>query len=442
MLKLILAPLVLIYSFSINAQSNLPSPNEKGKQKEFLQTLKTEAQQEEIQITVKNLEITNFPEVKLIIEAYNKLGESLDTLLREQVIIYENEKQFIPDKIVKIPVADKLPWDLVFAIDITGSMQPQIDGVVNNLLTFVSNLENRGIDYRLGLILFTDNIEMVYQPTTDVDVFLSWLKTVKAAGGGDVKENALEALIAVQKRITFRPEANRVAILITDAPYHQKGERGDGSTMQTTASVVDSMNKSDIRVFTITPPRYKEYQYISSQTRGTNYDIAYNFSAVLENFTRQITNLFQITYISSRDVIPDSIEIGLFDQDFGTLIKKTIPIIELNRKLIIENLLFQTAKYELPNDVKELNLLANLMNAKYEITAIIEGHTDWVGSNELNNVLSERRAESVKNYLVSKGVSGKRIQTVGFGKRKPIASNETEFGRNLNRRTEIVITSK
>ena len=442
MSKLILISLVLISYFSLNAQTNYPDSVEKGKQKELLQNLKTEAYQKEIDITVKSLEITKFPEIKLIIEAYNKLGEPLDTLLPEQLIIYENEKQFTPDRIVKIPVANKLPWDLIFAIDITGSMQPQIDGVVGNLLTFVTNLEKRGIDYRLGLVLFTDNIEKVYQPTTSPDIFLSWLKTVKAAGGGDEKENALEALIAIPRRITFRPEANKVAILITDAPYHQKGERGDGTTMQTTSSIIDSMNKNDIRVFSITPPKLKDYQLISSQTRGTNYDIAYNFSSVLENFTRQITNLFQVTYTSSKDAIPDSIEIGLFDQDYGKLIKKTIPIIELGRKLIIENLLFQTARYELPVNVKELDMLASFMKSHQAITVTIEGHTDWIGSNELNDVLSERRADAVKNYLVNKAVDKKRINTIGFGKRKPIATNETEFGRSLNRRTEIVIISK
>jgi outer membrane protein OmpA-like peptidoglycan-associated protein len=60
----------------------------------------------------------------------------------------------------------------------------------------------------------------------------------------------------------------------------------------------------------------------------------------------------------------------------------------------------------------------------------------------LNDPLSHRRAEAVKNYLRTRGVEANRMQTNGFGKRRPIASNETEFGRSLNRRTEIVITDK
>jgi outer membrane protein OmpA-like peptidoglycan-associated protein len=72
----------------------------------------------------------------------------------------------------------------------------------------------------------------------------------------------------------------------------------------------------------------------------------------------------------------------------------------------------------------------------------VEGHTDNIGSTTLNQNLAERRAESVQAYIVQRGIDPRRVQTVGYGPSKPIASNSTEFGRSLNRRTEIVITAK
>ena len=436
--------LFIAVDFTTIAQNrnNRPTREERAKQSELLRNAKIQADREEIDITVKSIDITRFPETRLIIEAYNKLGEPLDTLTPEQITIYEGGVAFQAISVEKIPVANNLPWDFIFLVDITGTMQTLIDGVVENLNAFARNLKYRGIDYRLGLILFSDIIERVYQPTTDAEVFLSWIKDVRASGGGDEKENALEALVAASNRVRFREEANRVAILITDAPYHQKGERGDGTTQETTESIIERMNRHEIRVFTITPPKLRNYAHISEQTRGTTYDIAYPFATVLENFTRQITNLFSVTYRSTSPVIPDSIEIGLFDQINSRIIKKTIPIVELGRRLIIENLLFQTARFELPQNVNELNILAEFMLSKPAITIVIEGHTDSIGSHQINDVLSERRAESVKNYLVGKGVATQRIQTKGFGKRRPIASNDNEFGRGLNRRTEIVIISK
>ena len=69
----------------------------------------------------------------------------------------------------------------------------------------------------------------------------------------------------------------------------------------------------------------------------------------------------------------------------------------------------------------------------------IAGHTDNTGTNEINQTLSDERAKVVMFYLVSKGVSENKISCKGYGYSKPIASNESEAGRTLNRRVEIKI---
>jgi outer membrane protein OmpA-like peptidoglycan-associated protein len=69
----------------------------------------------------------------------------------------------------------------------------------------------------------------------------------------------------------------------------------------------------------------------------------------------------------------------------------------------------------------------------------VAGHTDSIGSDAYNQKLSERRAQAVVDYLVSKGVDPKRLKAVGYGKTKPIASNATEAGRAENRRVELQI---
>jgi OOP family OmpA-OmpF porin len=69
----------------------------------------------------------------------------------------------------------------------------------------------------------------------------------------------------------------------------------------------------------------------------------------------------------------------------------------------------------------------------------IEGHTDWIGSEAYNQGLSERRAESVRRYLVEHGVDESRLSTAGYGESRPIASNETREGRALNRRVELMV---
>jgi OOP family OmpA-OmpF porin len=84
---------------------------------------------------------------------------------------------------------------------------------------------------------------------------------------------------------------------------------------------------------------------------------------------------------------------------------------------------------DLVNKVKGINL---------EVVIAI-GHADWIGTDAYNQKLSERRAEAVKAYFVSRGIEGNRVYTEGKGEKQPVADNKTKEGRAQNRRTEIEI---
>lgn len=79
------------------------------------------------------------------------------------------------------------------------------------------------------------------------------------------------------------------------------------------------------------------------------------------------------------------------------------------------------------------------MNENREKKVDLEGHADWTGTEQYNQGLSERRAASVQNYLVKKGIDESRITTRGFGETKPIADNKTREGRAKNRRVEVKV---
>jgi len=91
----------------------------------------------------------------------------------------------------------------------------------------------------------------------------------------------------------------------------------------------------------------------------------------------------------------------------------------------------ETVRFRLDGVAEELN--QDRVNAKIEVA----GHTDSVGDQTYNQVLSEQRAEAVKDYLVRLGVDAGRITVVGYGEALPRASNDTIEGRRLNRRVEI-----
>jgi len=105
------------------------------------------------------------------------------------------------------------------------------------------------------------------------------------------------------------------------------------------------------------------------------------------------------------------------------------------------SVLFETDKAALlPTAMSKLNEVADaLIKGNPDANITIEGHTDSTGNRDHNQVLSQQRAESVKQALVGRGVAGDRIKTVGVGPDRPIADNKSPEGRANNRRVEIIV---
>jgi outer membrane protein OmpA-like peptidoglycan-associated protein len=103
-------------------------------------------------------------------------------------------------------------------------------------------------------------------------------------------------------------------------------------------------------------------------------------------------------------------------------------------------ILFKTNSSDLqPAAQDNIGKLAVILNKYPDTNILVEGHTDSTGSAELNQKLSERRAESVASFAKGKGVEGSRFSTVGYGYTQPVVSNSTPEGRSQNRRVEIAI---
>ena len=90
-----------------------------------------------------------------------------------------------------------------------------------------------------------------------------------------------------------------------------------------------------------------------------------------------------------------------------------------------------------PAGKEKIDDVVREMKANPSVKALVEGHTDSIGSEAYNQKLSERRANAVADYMESQGIDSSRITTKGWGKTKPIASNKTKEGRAQNRRVEI-----
>ena len=133
-------------------------------------------------------------------------------------------------------------------------------------------------------------------------------------------------------------------------------------------------------------------------------------------------------------------EIDQFLKDLSDLQGK---MTERGIVLTMGDVLFSFGKADLSaGAVRNLDKITGFLEKHPDRNLLIEGHTDSIGSDEYNQALSQKRADAVKEALVGKGIVPDRIVTKGYGKKFPVAGNDTESGRQMNRRVEVVILNE
>ncbi len=393
-------------------------------------------------IIIRNIDIAHYPVMSVAFDLLDSANRPIDGLRREDISIFENDTAVTLLSLTKITNQNRIPIDFIFALDVTGSMRGKIAGIKAGIENFCTKLTSSGISYRLGLVTFGDVVIERREPTDNVAEFLSWVRATQAAGGGDMPENALEALSAAT-HLNFRPSANRCVILISDMPYHQDGEHGDGQTQYTTNTITDVLNRSELQTFCVAPDDIPGYRFIATATGGRWFDIRRPFTGILDSFAVVMTPHYVATYRSPAYIMPDSVVVEVRATDGMPSQRRRIAVAEVGRRLLLNDILFATNSSQIvPDAHPELDYIAELLRARRLMKLGIEGHTDNVGTDVFNQQLSERRAESVKGYLLRKGIDADRLQTIGFGMKRPVAPNATEDGRRLNRRIEFVILAK
>lgn len=173
---------------------------------------------------------------------------------------------------------------------------------------------------------------------------------------------------------------------------------------------------------------------------------------VIESFSDELTGSFLLSLPTDKDYALNVTAKGYaFHSEhialrgvktFGDplLIDIALKPIKPDQVIVMKNIFFQTGQYLLEKEsLAELNTLMLFLNENPGVQIEIRGHTDLVGTEEYNARLSLMRAFSVYQYLVENGIHASRLQYNGYGYSIPVASNETEEGRRLNRRTEFRI---
>lgn len=206
----------------------------------------------------------------------------------------------------------------------------------------------------------------------------------------------------------------------------------------TSIQILDSETKKPVRA-TVTINALEEgSQYLLesddqgyiNQVLNTNQTYAINVSAIGYSFYSE-----HIDLIDEADLNKPYRYTVLINS-----IREATEVKQDSKPVVLRNIFFDSGSYTLlPRSDFEIQTLHNLLQNNQDITIRVIGHTDNVGGQEDNLLLSQNRAASVKQALVSKGISESRIEAIGRGETQPIDSNDTLQGRENNRRTEFVI---
>jgi OmpA-OmpF porin, OOP family len=226
-----------------------------------------------------------------------------------------------------------------------------------------------------------------------------------------------------------------------------------GSMMLNGAPLTDVAD-ADAADFDVTTPGAVTVKVGTISNEQGQNAVSFAFRVTVNPDVVEITNVRNEAIVSQKNWInPDEVE-----GEVSPRVEEHLPVAETTvfprlreRETVVvtpekleltRNIHFEFNKATIrPESFPILNDVASVLKDNPQLNILIEGHTDGVGSVEYNQKLSDRRAQSVKAYLVSKGVAASRLATKGQGKLQPIASNETAVGRALNRRVEFLIVN-
>ncbi|MBA3664048.1 MAG: OmpA family protein [Bacteroidetes bacterium] len=202
-------------------------------------------------------------------------------------------------------------------------------------------------------------------------------------------------------------------ILITGKVFNAKTKEPIGASIEY-ENLADGKNVGIAQ----TDPQTGQYKIVLPY--GTNY----GFMAYTDKFISVSDNLDLSAVAEYKEITRD---LYLVPLEVGSTIR-------------LNNIFFDVAKATLRSEsFPELDRLAGLMTQNGKMQIELSGHTDNVGSDETNLKLSADRAKTVTDYLVGLGIAAERIQSKGYGETKPLGTNDTEEGRQLNRRVEFTI---
>jgi outer membrane protein OmpA-like peptidoglycan-associated protein len=233
---------------------------------------------------VQSIDYSSYPRVSVIMQVADRVGRNVRGLGLRDFAFRDTALKLL--SVQPVDSGLTVPVDIVMLIDCSASMVQKIAAVRANVEAFLRNIESRGANYRIGGVLYGSMIYDTLHPTANFTTFRSFIAGAAAIGSDEISSLALKAA----SEMNFRPDAQRVVILITDDWAVQENSRLNE------ADLTQLLWNTGARLYTIITPCKNNSAVMTRLSLGGEYDIEKPFNAILNQIGTDITTVYRLLY--------------------------------------------------------------------------------------------------------------------------------------------------
>ena len=342
---------------------------------------------------------------------------------------------------------DAIPYEIALALDYSGTMGTTINALEEGALAFIRIKRPQD---RIAIVKFDDEPQIALASTSSTADLSGAFKKTGLEGYGGYTALYSAAKLAAEQVASAPADHPRAVVLFTD------GE--DNASTITPTSLYEFARRNNIPIFTIAYGAINTdvLTEIATSTGGRFYH-AYSpeeLRSVFEDIYSSLRNYYLISYKPPYVAGRHLVTIGITPPGAPAKIAGTGTYDAVRgagrpegdgdlATIALDTSYFEYNKYEItPSALKAVDRMAAQMRENPRLKIEVRGHTDAVGTEEYNMKLSQARADAIRQALIDAGIEESRVRARGFGMMQPVASNVTEEGRKLNRRTTFVVIAR
>ena len=412
------------------------------------------AKPSDIQMEISRIETKSYPqEIRLFAKIFDTTGHYITHIAPP----YSTDQRYwylLKEKLGRSNVtidsfrvreygdADSIPYAIMLSVDFSGSMTGVMDSIAMGTELFVNMKQPQD---RIGISTFAKDYTLKVPMWKDKEIIVNKFQSTFLEGQG-YYSGLYDAIMKSMEAFTTEiPDTvPKVIVIFSD------GE--DNYSKTRLKMILDTAKTKGVNIFTVGfgYPNDEIMRQIAQYTGGKYYraKTKEELVAIFLDIYRSLRNFYKISYKASEYYGIHKVKVGLDFSSDTVLCDGEYDTAPLGPGFDVSDGFKYPIQFDFNSSVVReesmirIDELAELMERYPKLRLEIQGHTDNIGGEEFNQKLSDARAKSVMQEMIKRGIEEKRLRARGFGMSQPVAPNDSERNRAINRRTQFVVLAK